>query len=67
VEIETENKTPCVEMGDCILCGVCSEVAPHTFKLTDEGFIEVLSLNDYSDDLTHEAIINCPKDCISWE
>ncbi len=54
-------------MGDCILCGVCSEVAPHTFKLTDEGFIEVLSLNDYSDDLTHEAIINCPKDCISWE
>ena len=58
---------PAIDMGECILCEVCVDLAPHAFQLNDLGFVEVLPLDDYSDPDIHEAIKNCPKDCISWE
>jgi ferredoxin len=60
-------KIPVIDMGACILCHVCTELAPHAFQLNGAGFIEVLSLDDYSDEDIHEAMKNCPRDCISWE
>ncbi|NOX32226.1 MAG: ferredoxin [Deltaproteobacteria bacterium] len=60
-------KTPVVDLGGCILCKVCVELAPHAFQINDAGFVEVLSLDDYSDKDTLEAIKNCPRDCITWE
>jgi ferredoxin len=60
-------KEPTIDLGDCILCEICSEVAPQAFQMTGEGFIQVMPLEDYSDDQIHKAVINCPKDCISWE
>ena len=60
-------KTPNIDFGECILCGVCTDVAPHAFLLNDAGYIEVLPLDDYSDDDILEAVKNCPKNCISWE
>ena len=60
-------KKPVVDMGECILCEVCIDVAPHAFQLNDLGFVEVLPLHDYSDADIHEAVKNCPKDCIAWE
>ncbi len=60
-------KTPVLDLADCILCEVCIGVAPHAFEINDVGFIEVLPLDNYDDEDIHEAIKNCPKDCISWE
>jgi len=59
-------KTPVVELGDCILCGICIEVAPSVFKLSSAGYIEVSELPVYPEGEVDEAIKNCPSDCISW-
>jgi len=60
-------KTPVIDLGFCILCKVCIEVAPQAFQINDAGFVETLPLDDYSDEDIHEAIISCPKNCITWE
>jgi ferredoxin len=59
-------KTPVVELGDCILCGICIEVAPSVFKLSSAGYIEISELPSYPEEEVDEAIKNCPADCISW-
>lgn len=60
-------KVPAVDFECCIMCEICLDLAPHAFTLNDAGFIDVLPLEDYSDENIHEAVNNCPKDCISWE
>ncbi len=60
-------QTPVIDLSGCILCEICTELAPHAYSLNDAGFVEVAVLDDYSDDDIHEAIKNCPKDCITWE
>ena len=60
-------KTPVVALEYCILCEICIELAPNAFKINDAGFVETLELDDYSDEAIHEAVKNCPKDCITWE
>ena len=49
------------------MCEICIELAPHAFQINDAGFVEVLHLENYLDEDIHEAIKNCPKDCIFWE
>lgn len=60
-------KKPVVDIGDCVLCGICVELAPHVFAINDSGFVDVMIVDDYSDQEIHEAIKNCPKDCITRE
>ncbi|MBU8912000.1 MAG: ferredoxin, partial [Desulfobacterales bacterium] len=43
-------KTPVVELSSCILCEICVELAPHAFAINDAGFVEVLYLDNYSDE-----------------
>jgi ferredoxin len=60
-------KRPSIDLGSCILCEICVEMAPHAFEINDSGFVQVLPLDDYQDDQVLEAVKNCPKDCILWE
>jgi len=60
-------KTPVVELGDCVLCGICIEIAPSVFKLSSAGYIEISELPVYPETEVDEAIKNCPSDCISWD
>ncbi len=60
-------RTPVVELGDCILCGICIEVAPSVFKLSSAGYIEISELPVYPETEVDEAVKNCPADCISWD
>ena len=53
-----------IEMENCILCGVCSELAPQIFSLNDAGYIEVNDNECYDSVGLHHAVANCPKDCI---
>jgi ferredoxin len=59
-------KKPSVELSDCILCGVCAEVSPGVFRLSDAGYIEVVELASYPQEEADDAIKYCPTDCISW-
>ena len=60
-------KRPVIDLEACILCEICVELAPHAFEINDSGFVQVLELDDYGDENIHEAVKNCPKDCIAWE
>lgn len=60
-------KRPAIDLGTCILCEICVELAPLAFEINDSGFVQVLPLDNYLDDDIHEAMKNCPKDCITWE
>lgn len=53
-----------IEMEACILCGVCAELAPQVFTLNDAGYIEVNDRECYDSVTLHQAVVNCPKDCI---
>jgi ferredoxin len=59
-------KKPSVELSDCILCGVCAEVSPDVFRLSDAGYIEVVELDTYPQEEVDDAIKYCPTDCIGW-
>ncbi len=60
-------ETPVVDLGCCVLCELCVELAPHAFRINDAGFVEVLLLDNYLDEDINEAVKSCPKDCISFE
>jgi len=60
-------KYPVVELSECIRCGVCEEVCPEVFQLTDAGYVQVADLSEYPEAAVDEAIKNCPTDCIYWE
>jgi ferredoxin len=60
-------KHPVVDLSDCVLCGVCVDVCPDVFILTDTGFIRVLEREIYPENEVEDAIRNCPADCIHWE
>ena len=60
-------KIPIVELSDCILCEVCTEVCPSVFRLNAANYIEILPLDSYPEAQVDEAIKNCPADCIFWQ
>ncbi|MFO8084150.1 MAG: ferredoxin [Desulfobacterales bacterium] len=60
-------KIPVVELGECTKCGVCVEVCPDVFSMSDAGFIVVADLESYSEKDVDDAIKNCPENCIYWE
>ncbi|MFC1515893.1 ferredoxin [Thermodesulfobacteriota bacterium] len=60
-------KIPVVELSDCILCGVCEEVAPSVFQINEVGFVEVAELPVYPEFEVEDAIRACPTNCIYWE
>ncbi|MDY6904601.1 MAG: ferredoxin [Thermodesulfobacteriota bacterium] len=60
-------KHPVIELSECILCEVCTDVCPVVFQLNDAGYIEVADLDKYPVDDVDEAMKNCPASCIHWE
>lgn len=60
-------KRPVVELSDCTKCGVCVEVCPEVFIMSDAGFIAVSDLESYPESQVDEAIKNCPENCIYWQ
>lgn len=53
-----------IEMEECILCGVCTELAPQVFTMNDAGYIEVDDNGCIDPADLDQAAANCPKDCI---
>lgn len=57
---------PEVELSDCIECGVCADLCPDVFEMTDAGYVRVFSRPVYPKECVDEAIKYCPADCIRW-
>jgi len=60
-------KYPIVELSECILCGICEEVSPSVFQVSDLGYVQISELDEYPVEEVDDAIRNCPTDCIFWE
>ena len=62
------RRKPVIDIGICIDCGGCLEVAPTVFQRNEAmGYIEVADMTEYPVDLVQEAIMICPVQCITWE
>ena len=59
-------KHPEVDLSQCILCGVCVEVCPAVFSISDLGYVQITEMETYPTAEVDEAVKNCPVDCISW-
>jgi len=60
-------KIPVIELSECILCGICEEVSPTVFYVSDLGYVQISELDEYPVEEVDDAIRNCPADCIFWE
>jgi ferredoxin len=62
------KKTPFLDVSECSGCESCVEVCPHVFRRNPQtGMIEVMEIEDYSEEEVREAIKLCPADCIKLE
>lgn len=64
--VTTTNK-PVVDLSECTLCGICTDVYPDIFTMNDAGFVDVVECDDYPEEDVLDAIKNCPADCIYQE
>ena len=60
-------KAPVVDQDACTGCELCTEEAPNTFKMNDDGVTEVVNPTGDPEDAIQAAIDNCPAECISWK
>jgi len=60
-------KTPVVDQGVCTSCGLCTELAPNTFRLDANDLAETYNPNGDPEDAIQEAIDSCPVEAISWQ
>ena len=60
-------RIPVVELSECVLCEVCTEICPSVFRLNAAGYIEVTQLKTYPEPEINEAIKNCVSNCIYWQ
>lgn len=59
---------PVIDLGSCIECLGCVEIAPEIFVYNrSTSLMEVVDRGCYPKGEVDEAIKNCPKDCIAWE
>ena len=56
-----------VDEEECIGCGLCSEIAPGVFQLSDDGVAGVKASGEEYSDSIQEAQKECPVECIHWE
>ena len=54
-----------VDNDKCIGCGTCAVLAPKTFKLRDDGKVDVINPPGDEEEKIKEAIDSCPVDAIS--
>lgn len=58
---------PYVDLSECTLCGVCTEIAPGVFQINDAGYVEIIDMKTYPEEIVRDAMKNCPASCIHDE
>lgn len=60
-------KVPVVDKMLCISCGLCTELAPNTFKLDADDLAETYNPTGDPENAIQEAVESCPVEAISWK
>lgn len=58
-------KTLTIDKNTCIGCGLCSALAPATFKMNDQNKAEVLNPQGDEPQKIQESIDSCPVSAIT--
>jgi ferredoxin len=61
------KRVPVVELSDCILCEMCTDICPKVFTMNENGYVQVEPLDTYPQEEVDDVIKHCPVDCIQWE
>jgi len=61
------EKHPMVRADECISCGLCAEICPEVFRLSDKDVSEVYNPSGAPQSKIQEAMDACPVQCIVWE
>jgi len=61
------KRVPTVELSDCVLCELCTDLCPKVFVINTSEYVQVMELSAYPEAEVDEVIKNCPTDCIAWE
>jgi len=67
LNMQERVKVPAVHSSLCIGCGLCTEIAPNTFKLNRDDLAEVYNPKGNGENIIQEAIASCPTEAISWK
>ena len=43
-------RRPVVELSECVLCEICTDLCPLVFRLNQAGYVEVVELDEYPDE-----------------
>jgi len=60
-------KRPEIDLSECVLCDICTDLCPYVFKKNDAGYIEVLDTDEYPEEDIDDIIRSCRGDCIVWD
>ena len=61
------KRVPNVELSECVLCELCTDLCPNVFIINASDYVAVMELEAYPEEEVDEVIKNCPADCIHWE
>lgn len=60
-------RVPYVDPNKCQGAYICESIAPHTFKVSDEGISQVIDPQGDDEQTIQQAIDSCPYAAISWK
>ena len=56
-----------IDTNGCIGCKLCTQIAPKTFAMKDDGKSHIIKENGDSPDRIEQAIESCPVNVIKFE
>jgi len=51
----------------CIGCTLCTQIAPNTFEMKDDGKSHISNPSGDSEDQIKQAVESCPVDAVKFE
>ncbi len=61
------NRVPHIEEDKCIGCTLCTQIAPGTFQMKDNGKAEVCNPTGDTPEMIEQAMASCPVQSIIWK
>lgn len=64
---DNTHKNTKVDQEACLGCGMCTNIAPNSFKMNDQGKSESINPTGDPEEDVQTSIDSCPVQCIKWE
>ena len=66
-ESSKAKKKAYVDEDTCIGCALCTQIAPGTFAMKENGKSQATGPHSEPEETIQNAINSCPVQCISWK